>query len=64
VRRKHLGLEQRELDRLRDSRGLDSVERVINDAVIDRELVAATLALGGVLPKIVDVGKRRRVRKD
>jgi hypothetical protein len=35
------------------------VERVIDDAVIDRELVDATLALGGALPRIVDVGKRR-----
>jgi hypothetical protein len=63
VRRKNLRLDQRKLDLLRDSLGLDSdqavVERVINDAVIDRELVDATLALGGALTKIVDVGKRR-----
>jgi hypothetical protein len=63
VRRKNLRLDQRKLDLLRDSLGLDTdqavVERVIDDAVIDRELVDATLALGGSLPRIVDVGKRR-----
>jgi hypothetical protein len=63
LRRKCLRLDQRKLDLLRDSLGLDSdqavVERVIDDAVIDRELVDATLALGRALPKIVDVGKRR-----
>jgi hypothetical protein len=63
VRRKNLRLDQRKLDLLRQSLGLESdqavVERVIDDAVIDRELVDATLALGGSLPRIVDVGKRR-----
>ncbi len=63
VRRKNLRLDQRKLDLLRDSLGLDTdqavVERVINDAVIDRELINATLALAGSLPRLVDVGKRR-----
>ena len=63
VRRKNLRLDQRKLDLLRDSLGLDSdqavVERVIDDAVIARELIDATLELGGALPRIVDVGKRR-----
>ena len=63
VRRKNLRLDQRKLDLLRDSLGLDTdqavVERVIDDAVIDRELVNATLALGSALPTIIDVGKRR-----
>jgi hypothetical protein len=63
VRRKNLRLDQRKLDLLRDSLGLDTdqavVERVIDDAVIDRELVNATLALGNGLPTIIDVGKRR-----
>jgi hypothetical protein len=63
VRRKNLRLDQRKLDLLLDSLGLETdqavVERVIDDAVIDRELVDATLALGSALPTIIDVGKRR-----
>jgi hypothetical protein len=33
------------------------VERVIDEAVTDRELIEATLKLGGAFPDIVDVGK-------
>jgi hypothetical protein len=63
VRRKNLLLDQRKLDLLRARLGVDTdqevVERVIDEAVIDRELVDATLALGGGLPDLVDFGRRR-----
>jgi hypothetical protein len=63
VRRKNLSLDQKKLDFLRTSLGLrtdqEVVERVIDEAVVDRELIDATLALRGALPRIVDVGKPR-----
>jgi hypothetical protein len=63
VRRKNLRLDQAKLDLLRDRLGVatdqEVVERVIDEAVIDRELIDATLALGGVVPDLVDIGKRR-----
>ncbi len=63
VRRKNLLLDQSKLDLLRGSFGVatdqDVVERVIDEAVIDRELIDATLALGGSIPEMVDVGRRR-----
>jgi len=37
----------------------EAVERVIDEAVIDRELIDATLALGGSIAGLVDVGRRR-----
>jgi hypothetical protein len=63
VRRKNLLLDQEKLDLLRGSLGVatdqEAVERVIDEAVIDRELIDATLALGGSIAGMVDVGKRR-----
>jgi len=63
VRRKNLLLDQEKLDLLRGSLGVatdqEAVERVIDEAVIDRELIDATLALGGTLAGMVDVGRRR-----
>ena len=63
VRRKNLLLDQEKLDLLRGSLGVatdqEAVERVIDEAVIDRELIDATLALGGSVAGMVDVGKRR-----
>ena len=63
VRRKNLLLDQDKLDLLRGSLGVatdqEAVERVIDEAVIDRELIDATLALGGTLAGMVDVGRRR-----
>lgn len=63
VRRKNLRLDQAKLDLLRESMHAKTdqevVERVIDDAVTDRELVTATLALGGTMPDIVDFGRRR-----
>jgi hypothetical protein len=63
VRRKNLLLDQAKLDLLRGSLGVatdqEAVERVIDEAVIDRELIDATLALGGSLADLVDVGRRR-----
>lgn len=60
VRRKNLKLDQRKLDLLRRRLGAASdqevVERVIDDAVMDQELIDATLALGGALPRL---GARR-----
>lgn len=35
------------------------VERVVDEAVIDRELIDVTLALGGSIPGMMDVGRRR-----
>lgn len=35
------------------------VERILDEAVVDRELIEATLALGGAFPDIVDVGAKR-----
>ncbi len=62
-RRKNLLLDQKKLDLLRDRLGVatdqEVVERVIDEAVIDRELIDATLSLGGTFPDIVDVGKAR-----
>lgn len=62
VRRKNLRLDQAKLDLLRASLGVatdqEVVERVIDEAVADRELIDATLALGGAFPEIEDVGKR------
>jgi hypothetical protein len=63
VRRKNLRLDQKKLDLLRRSLGLPSdqavVERILDEAVVDRELIEATLALGGAFPDIVDVGAKR-----
>jgi len=63
VRRKNLLLDQAKLDLLRGSLGVatdqEAVERVIDEAVIDRELIDATLALGGSIAGLVDVGRRR-----
>jgi hypothetical protein len=63
VRRKNLLLDQAKLDLLRGSLGVSTdqevVERVVDEAVIDRELIDATLALGGSIPEMVDVGRRR-----
>ncbi len=63
VRRKNLLLDQVKLDLLRGSLGVatdqEVVERVVDEAVIDRELIDATLALGGFVPGMADVGKRR-----
>lgn len=63
VRRKNLRLDQTKLDLLRRSLGVSTdqevVERVIDEAVADRELIEATLALGGAFPDIADVGSRR-----
>jgi hypothetical protein len=63
VRRKNLLLDQEKLDLLRESLGVstdqEAVERVIDEAVIDRELIDATLALGGSIAGMVDVGRRR-----
>jgi hypothetical protein len=60
VRRKNLKLDQRKLDLLRRRMGAASdqevVERVIDDAVTDQELIDATLELGGALPQL---GRRR-----
>jgi hypothetical protein len=60
VRRKNLRLDQRKLDLLRRRMGAVSdqevVERVIDDAVTDQELIDATLVLGGALPHL---GRRR-----
>jgi hypothetical protein len=62
VRRKNLLLDQAKLDLLRARLGLatdqEVVELVIDDAVADRELIDATLALGGAFPDMVDVGRR------
>jgi hypothetical protein len=56
VRRKNLKLDQRKLDLLRRRLGAASdqevVERVIDDAVSDQQLIDATLALGGALPNL------------
>ncbi len=61
VRRKNLLLDQKKLDLLRRSLGVSTdqevVERLIDEAVADRELIDATLALGGAFPDIVDIGK-------
>jgi hypothetical protein len=46
-------------DRLGVATDQEAVERVIDDAVVDRELIDATLALGGALSDIVDVGRHR-----
>jgi hypothetical protein len=58
VRRKNLRLDQKKLDLLRARLGLSSdqevVERVIDEAVADRELIDATLELGGALPGLRD----------
>jgi hypothetical protein len=63
MRRKNVRLDQRKLDLLRVSLGLATdqavVERVIDDAMTDRELIDATAALGDAVPRIIDVGKRR-----
>ncbi len=63
VRRKNLLLDQAKLDLLRGSFGVSTdqevVERVVDEAVIDRELIDATLGLGGAIPEMVDVGRRR-----
>lgn len=62
VRRKNLKLDQAKLDLLRKSFGVSSdqeaVERVVDEAVVDRELIASTVRLGGAFPDIIDVGKR------
>ena len=62
AKRKNLLLDQAKLDLLRRSLGVasdqEAVERVIDDAVADRELIDATLELGGALPGVVDVGRR------
>jgi hypothetical protein len=56
VRRKNLKLDQRKLDLLRRRLGAASdqevVERVIDDAFSDQQLIDATLALGGALPNL------------
>ncbi len=61
VRRKNLRLDQKKLDLLRRSLGVSTdqevVERVIDEAVADRELIDTTLKLGGAFPDIVDVGR-------
>jgi hypothetical protein len=61
VKRKNLRLDQAKLDLLRRSLGVatdqEAVERVIDDAVADRELMDATVDLGGALPGIVDIGR-------
>ena len=63
VRRKNLLLDQKKLDLLRARLGVatdqEAVERVIDEAVVDRELIAATLDLGGALPDLADFGRRR-----
>jgi len=62
VRRKNLRLDQKKLDLLRRSLGVSTdqevVERVIDEAVADRELIDATLRLGGAFPDMIDVGRR------
>ena len=68
VRRKNLRLDQSKLDLLRARLGAKTdqevVERVIDEAVADRELIDATLVLGGALPDMVDVGRRRESDPD
>jgi hypothetical protein len=63
VRRKNLLLDQAKLDLLRGRLGLatdqEVVERVVEEAFIDLELIDATLALGGSIPAMIDVGRRR-----
>jgi hypothetical protein len=62
TRRKNLRLDQAKLDLLRDRLGgsteQEVVERVIDEAVPDRQLIDATLALGGAIRHLVDVGSR------
>jgi hypothetical protein len=56
-------LDQRKLDFLRRSLGVasdqEAVERVIDEAVADQELIAATLALGGTIPGMTDIGDEK-----
>lgn len=63
TRRKNLRLDQSKLDLLRRCLGAASdqevVERVIDDAVADQELIAATVALGGTIPDMIDIGDER-----
>src|SRR5687767_12701495 len=63
VRRKSLRLDQKKLDLLRERLGLASdqevVEHVIDEAVVDQELIDATVDLGGTFPQLVDVGRPR-----
>lgn len=63
ARRKNLRLDQRKLDFLRRSLGAasdqEAVERVIDEAVADRKLIAATVALGGTIQDMVDIGDER-----
>jgi hypothetical protein len=63
VRRKNLLLDQAKLDLLRERLGVatdqEVVERVLAEAFIDLELIDATLALGGAIPEMVDLGGRR-----
>jgi len=35
-----------------------TIERVIDEAVADRDLIDATLGLGGALPEITDIGSK------
>ena len=62
VRRKNLRLDQAKLDRLRARLHLatdqEVVERVIDEALADRDLIDATLAMGGAFPSLRDVGSR------
>ena len=61
VRRKHLRLDQKKLDLLRERFGVATdqqlVEQIIDEAIADRDLIDATIELGGTVPEIVDIGK-------